>query len=125
MLNVCDLRLNLIYKSTRDGIKFENFHSKCDNMGPTITLIKSEFGKTFGGYTNLNWNKRGWISGTGKSFIFQLDYNTKHKCLNAKKEIYADEDTIQFGEDFHLFPADGRKKNYCDLGWVYEGVQGL
>jgi hypothetical protein len=67
-------------------------------MGPTITLIKSHFGKTFGGYSNLNWIKRGWISGTGKTFIFQLDHNTKHKCLNAKKEIYADEDyLVAFG----------------------------
>jgi hypothetical protein len=75
---------------------------------------------------NLNWNKRGWISGTGKSFIFQLDYNTKHKCLNAKKEIYVSRTyTIQFGRDVHLFHAVGRRKNYCELGRVCEAEQGM
>jgi hypothetical protein len=98
MLNNENITLKIIYKGTRDGLSNNSFHSKCDNMDPTIILIKSEFGKTFGGYTNLNWNNRGWIWGTGNSFIFQLDYNTKHKCLNAKKEIYADEDyLVAFG----------------------------
>jgi hypothetical protein len=61
----------LIYKAGRDGFKAEDFHSRCDNKGPTITVIKSVNGKTFGGFTNLNWhNKDSWIAGEEKSFIF-------------------------------------------------------
>ena len=56
MMNVLDLKLNLIYKATRDGYKASDFHSKCDNKGSTISVIKSEYGKTFGVYTNLSWN---------------------------------------------------------------------
>jgi hypothetical protein len=99
MLNNENITLNLIYKGTRDGLTNNSFHSKCDNMGPTITLIKSEFGKTFGGYTNLSWSKKGWISGTGKSFIFQLDHNTKHSCIKKEKELFGDNEyLVAFGE---------------------------
>jgi hypothetical protein len=81
MMNVSVLKLNLIYKAKRDDFEANDFHSRCDNKGPTICVIQSEYGKTFGGYTNLNWNSsNNWIPGEGKSFIFQLDYNTKHSC---------------------------------------------
>ncbi len=55
-MNVTDLKLNLIYKGNWDGFDVSVFHSSCDNIGPTVCIIKSEVGKTFGGYTNLNWN---------------------------------------------------------------------
>jgi hypothetical protein len=89
MMNVTDLNLSLIYKATRDGFKASDFHSRCDNKGPTISVIKSEHGKTFGGFTNLNWHKNGsHAAGDGKSFIFQLDNNTKHICFKKEHEIY-------------------------------------
>ncbi len=56
MLDKQDLKLNLIYKASRDGFKALDFHSKCDEKGPTICLIKSNLGKTFGGYSALSWN---------------------------------------------------------------------
>jgi hypothetical protein len=55
-MNVSDLKLNLIYKAKKHGFKINDFHSRCDNKGPTISVIKSEHGKTFGGYTNLSWH---------------------------------------------------------------------
>jgi BTB/POZ domain-containing protein KCTD9 len=55
-MNDSELKLNLLYKATKDGFRAINFHSRCDNKGPTISVIKSEQGKTFGGFTNLNWH---------------------------------------------------------------------
>ena len=31
------------------------FHSKCDDKGPTIVLIKSDSNYRFGGYTSISW----------------------------------------------------------------------
>ena len=31
--------IGLLFKGSRDGFKAENFHEKCDNKGPTLTLI--------------------------------------------------------------------------------------
>jgi hypothetical protein len=88
MMNVQNLKLKQLYKATRDGFKSSDFHIRCDNSGPTISLIKSSHGKTFGGYTNLPWHSQNsFIPGTKNSFIFQLDKNTKHNCLNGKYEL--------------------------------------
>jgi hypothetical protein len=48
--------LRLIYRGSRDGFKAAVFHSKCDKKGPTLIIIKSEFGKIFGGFTDIEWN---------------------------------------------------------------------
>ena len=74
MMNVEELKLNLLYKGTRDGFRASDFHSRCDEKGPTICIIKSDNGNTFGGYTDLSWKQiNTYIPGDSRSFIFQLD----------------------------------------------------
>ena len=46
----------LIYRGSLDGFEPNEFHSKCDNIPNTITIIKSENGNIFGGYTTQTWN---------------------------------------------------------------------
>ena len=45
---------NLLYRASRDGWGASNFHSCCDNKGPTLTVIKSG-NYIFGGYTEHEW----------------------------------------------------------------------
>ena len=40
------LRTKLVYKAEVDGDKASTFHEKCDNLGPTITLIQTKDQKT-------------------------------------------------------------------------------
>ena len=44
----------LLYRASRDGWTASNFHSRCDNKGPTVTVIKSG-NYIFGGYTEQAW----------------------------------------------------------------------
>ena len=45
---------SLLYQSSTDGKKSEDFHRCCDNKGPTLVVIKSgEY--IFGGYTSESW----------------------------------------------------------------------
>ena len=45
----------LCWRASRDGWDNNQFHSLCDEKGPTITIVK--VGKyIFGGYTSLSWN---------------------------------------------------------------------
>ena len=44
----------LLFRATRDGFASETFHSKCDNKGPTVTVVKSG-GYIFGGFTENSW----------------------------------------------------------------------
>ena len=48
-------KLVLLYRMTRDGPNYVDFHSRCDNKGPTLSLFKTDTGRRCGGYTNESW----------------------------------------------------------------------
>lgn len=48
--------LQLLYRSTRDGSNSLAFHSKCDGIPNTVTLIQSLNGHVFGGFTRIPWS---------------------------------------------------------------------
>ena len=72
-------KMELIYRGSRDVTLSANFHNKCDNQGPTITLCKHENGYIFGGYCSVSWIKRQGYSSAPDSFLFTLTnmYNTE------------------------------------------------
>ena len=47
----------LLFRASRDGFASSVFHSKCDNKGPTITVVKSG-GNIFGGFTENAWTSK-------------------------------------------------------------------
>ena len=47
----------LLFRASRDGFASSVFHSKCDNKGPTITVVKSG-GNIFGGFTENSWTSK-------------------------------------------------------------------
>lgn len=73
----------LLYRGARDGYKAENFHSKCDNQGATLTIIKSVSGPVFGGFTTCSWEKttEARYQKDPIAFIFHL---TKSQKLNQQ-----------------------------------------
>ena len=52
----------LIYRASRDGWNSSNFHSLCDNKGPTVTVVKSG-NYIFGGYTEQAWDGKNFHLG--------------------------------------------------------------
>ena len=46
----------LLYQASRDGFDNKIFHSKCDGVGSTLTVIKSQNSNIFGGYTSADWS---------------------------------------------------------------------
>jgi hypothetical protein len=62
------------------GFEATKFHSLCDNKGPTLSIIKTTSGHTFGGYTKASWephNSGIWKHDTS-SFLFSVDKLTKY-----------------------------------------------
>lgn len=49
-------KLSLLYRASRDGLTAEAFHERCDGHAPTLTIVKSEGGFIFGGYTQEAWD---------------------------------------------------------------------
>eukprot|EP01113_Clastostelium_recurvatum_P022758 TRINITY_DN2726_c0_g1_i4.p1 TRINITY_DN2726_c0_g1~~TRINITY_DN2726_c0_g1_i4.p1 ORF type:complete len:332 (-),score=51.93 TRINITY_DN2726_c0_g1_i4:24-1019(-) len=61
----------LLFKGTRDSFDSLAFHTKCDNIGPTYTIVRS--GKNvFGGYNPHSWNSSGTSSPGAGSFLFTI-----------------------------------------------------
>ena len=46
--------MELLYRGTKDGMSNDVFRNKCNNKGPTITLIKNDKGYIFGGYASID-----------------------------------------------------------------------
>ena len=41
----------LLYRGSDHGWMFKDFHDRCDNKGPTVSLFKVKGGNCVGGYT--------------------------------------------------------------------------
>ena len=48
----------LLFRASRDGFAASAFHSKCDNKGPTVTVVKSG-ANIFGGFNEKPWKNAG------------------------------------------------------------------
>ena len=88
-----------------------DFHRKCDNQGPTLTVIKNDKGHIFGGYASISWSCDSGNKNAPKSFLFTLTniYNTKptqFKSQNDGKEVFHEKNYGPIfgikGNDFYI-----------------------
>ena len=107
------IRYELLYRGTRDGMMPNFFHQKCNGVSPTISIIKTTKGLTFGGYAEKTWeNHNGiWID-DNNSFLFSIDhlkiYNSiKGQILHNSEygpsfnyQIYLYKDFTQSGNNY-------------------------
>jgi hypothetical protein len=47
-------RFQLLYRGSRDGMTPAAFHGRCDNLGPTLVLVRHK-SSVFGGYAGKSW----------------------------------------------------------------------
>ena len=82
---------HLLYRATRDGFSAAEFHSRCDLMAPTFTVIRTQNGGPkgrfiFGAYVEAHWTSRAEDRETDNrtrdpnSFLFTLR-NASHRPL--------------------------------------------
>ncbi|EFC45125.1 predicted protein [Naegleria gruberi] len=125
----------LLYKGTRDGFNGYSFHPKCDNRGPTLTIIKSEHDQIFGGFTSKPWTSnrspQTYVSDES-AFIFKIEkdstnQNYQFRKFNIKqdKKQYAinvfEGFLPKFGEDIYICnDCDSQNQSYSGLGYAYE-----
>ena len=75
------LGIKKLYQATIDGEESSKFHSKCDGIKNTITLIKSAGNRRFGGFTSESWDTSSVYKDDNDCFLFSLD---KHKIYPIK-----------------------------------------
>ena len=78
------IKTELLYRMSRDGIEYSQFHNLCDNKGATITLIKLEDGNILGIYTPLSWDSTSVWKNDLNMFVFNLTENIK--CIKNNQD---------------------------------------
>ncbi len=105
----------LLYQSSRDGFNASIFHSKCDGIAGTLTIIKAFNSNIFGGYTAANWSGIAEHKLDTTAFIFSLvnKYNVsvKMNIIKGKHAIYAN--------PLYGFVFAGGWDLYCDKNQCY------
>ena len=47
----------VLYLASAHGFESRAFHHRCNNQGPTITLVRTRTGHIFGGYASVSWSR--------------------------------------------------------------------
>ena len=88
LINICQnlkqkkIVFNLLYRATRDGDNFNDFHLRVNNNDSTLTIIKTKLGLKFCVYLDIPIKQRWYCVKDDKSFIFSLDLK---KIYNSNK----------------------------------------
>lgn len=106
------------YRASYDGWSTQTFHGRCDDLGPTVTIIRAH-GYIFGGYTDKSWKwSYGYIYST-RAFIFSLKnyygYGYFKNDVNTYPS-YATYSSYNYGPTFggghDIYVADYASSNY-------------
>jgi hypothetical protein len=113
-------RWDLVYSGKRDGLSGYTFHAKCDNAGPTMSIIRAQGTKyIFGGFTEQAWSGSGY-KGDMKAFLFSL-VNSRGKpiklpCQNTTYSISCQAGSgpcFGGGNNIYCAPSMNTNQNYC------------
>jgi hypothetical protein len=132
----CGVRLELLYRASRDGFKGADFHRLCDNKRATVTVIRSKEGYVFGGYADQSWNcSNSWVA-SSSAFLFSL---VRPSCsvavklplngMNNRCAMHCDSSHgPTFGGGHDIVVKDSANSNfnsYTDLGHSYTLPDGI
>ena len=115
------INADLVYRGSRDGFDARAFHTKCDSVEHTITIIKSNFDSVFGGYTSVAWKSDGLFRRDPNAYLFSL----RRKGVFQKEvfKVVRPENAIRghheygpiFGGGVDIFIADKSNTNGGNL----------
>ena len=128
-------QFQLLYRASDHYCSAKKFHELCDNKGATVTLIKSNHGNIYGGYTSKAWTGSSWRSTVhtdNNAFVFLIKSDDDLKdsqCpmifpIKEGKERGAIKQTQIFGPIFGQFQGhyDIFIPDHCHGRYVYDNV---
>ena len=100
--------MTLLFTTNTNGDSAKNFHSRCDSHSNTLTIVRSNTNRRFGGFTTVAWDQSSSYKTDNKAFIFSLDdkicYYQKNNN-NGNNAIYCESSygpAFGGGHDFYL-----------------------
>ena len=116
--------LKMIYQASRDG--FSSFHSKCNGILGTLTVIKAtNSSNIFGGYTQADWTGVDVFKTDVNSFLFSLvnAYNipVRMSITIPNVALFASSNNgPTFGGGFDLYVSINGSYGFSNLGCAYQ-----
>ena len=111
----------LLYQISKDGASPITFHEKCNNKGPTLTIIKTNDGHIFGGYNPISWINEAMYNECDDSFIFSLSDGMNIKPIKCPLKKYMKKYAIKQNENMYS-PGWGEVDN-ADLFISYKNLE--
>jgi len=120
-------KFKLVYRGSRDGFTASAFHSKCDKIKPSVTLIQSNTNnKIFGGFTDSDWTATNNYKNSTNAFVFSITEKEKFflKPNMAQYSTYSNQAyLVGFGGgmDFYLCDnCNSASTSYSNFGHSYD-----
>jgi len=120
---------NPLWRGSRDGFGAEDFHSRCDGVKNTLTIIKTTTGFIFGGYTSQAWASPQYseYKRDPNAFLFTFknpsNMPMKLKVIDSKYAVYHDYSygpTFGWWHDLHVSDDSNLKKSSYIWSSSYE-----
>ena len=93
-------KFHLLFRASENEYSAQKFHEKCDDQGATLTIIESNWGNLFGGYSSKSWKSdKGYIEDKD-SFLFLIKSDNQSvanklpmtlSCIHSGSAIWNDE----------------------------------
>jgi hypothetical protein len=130
------VRLELLFRASRDGFKATDFHRLCDNKEATVTVIRSKQGYEFGGYADQSWHSSNGCVESSSAFLFSLlrplssvamklplNGTNNHKamfCGSSQCPVFGG------GHDILVYDSSNTNSSSCfNLGYSYTLPDGI
>lgn len=121
-------KLSLLYRATRDGFSADSFHLRCDGKAKTLTIVKSEHGNIFGGFTTKAWTSKDEWKSDPDAFIFSFinkeNNPFKVPVFYGIRAILSGSNygpTFGGGNDIYINSgSDTNRESYSDFGHTYK-----
>jgi len=135
LIKLCEFSLNdkwtLIYRGTRDGFGFNEFHSECDGHNNTLTILKAKGSSyIFGGFTSIGWDSFNEFKPDPNAFLFSLTNKDNQPCkmrqIHTNRSIFCDYfygPTFGGGDIYICDSANTTASSYSKLGNSYQHPQ--
>jgi hypothetical protein len=127
MFSPASVKFNLVYRGSRDGFYATSFHNKVDGKIPTVSIVETNRGRIFGGFTDQDfYSFHSKIKASANSFIFSISrrekYPIKPDCQDMALHTGDHWYIMSFGDnDFYLENYCNTNENsYCNFGTSYE-----
>ena len=78
----------LLYSGSIHGWRAIDFHSRCDDKGPTISLFKVKDGDCIGGYSKAKWTSDRCFIGDSAALLFNLSSCVHFPIKKAKEALH-------------------------------------